>query len=76
MNRLFVGRAVRRRGDRRLQQSRCSRAGPLPAAPSVTAAPASTDIPTSEDYEQLTVDQINPGNMEQSLVQLEKDIGK
>jgi hypothetical protein len=44
---------------------------PPPAAP---AAPASTGIPTSEDFEQQALDEINPQNMEQELEKLEKDI--
>jgi hypothetical protein len=58
----------------------CGKSGgtsPAPsAAASTSAAPSSADIPTSEDYEQVALDQINPENMEQSLVQLERDIGK
>jgi hypothetical protein len=58
---------------------------PLDAAPAgsasaaVTAAPTATPqagIPTSEDFEQPALDEINPQNMEQELEKLEKDIGK
>jgi hypothetical protein len=47
------------------------------AAPSASVAPpppASTGIPTSEDFEQQALDEINPQNMEQELEKLEKDI--
>jgi hypothetical protein len=43
------------------------------AAPSAPP-PASTGIPTSEDFEQQALDEINPQNMEQELEKLEKDI--
>ncbi len=45
-----------------------------PAAPAAAAPPASTGIPTSEDFEQQAQDEINPQNMEQELEKLEKDI--
>jgi hypothetical protein len=48
-------------------------AAPVAVAPSAPAAP---DLPTSEDYEQQAIDQINPQSMEAELDQLEKDIGK
>jgi hypothetical protein len=41
-----------------------------PAAP----PPASTGVPTTEDFEQQALDEINPQNMEQELEKLEKDI--
>jgi len=48
------------------------------AAPSASEAPAapppSTGIPTSEDFEQQALDEINPQNMEQELEKLEKEI--
>ncbi len=48
-----------------------------PAQPaSAPAAATPSDIPTSEDFEQQALDEINPQNMEQELDKLEKDIGK
>jgi hypothetical protein len=48
------------------------------AEPSASAAPApapaSTGVPTSVDFEQQALDEINPQNMEQELEKLEKDI--
>jgi PBP1b-binding outer membrane lipoprotein LpoB len=46
------------------------------AAPTTTAAAADpTDIPTSEDFEQEALDQINAQNLDTELDKLEKDIG-
>jgi hypothetical protein len=55
-------------------------AAPTPPPAATTAAPAATapaavGLPTSEDYEQQAIDQINPQNMDSELDKLEKDIG-
>jgi hypothetical protein len=70
--------------------SAAATAAPAAAAPAATtavataaaAAPATTstvpagDVPTSEDYEQTALNEINPQNMEAELDKLEKDIAK
>jgi PBP1b-binding outer membrane lipoprotein LpoB len=47
------------------------------AVPATTAAAAAdpTDIPTSEDFEQEALDQINAQNLDTELDKLERDIG-
>jgi len=51
-------------------------AAPAAAAPLQPVSAAAGDVPTSEDFEQTALDQINPQNMEQELDKLEKDISQ
>ena len=71
---LLFSTALSVAGCKKASESTAPSATASASAAPATPAAASTGIPTTEDFEQQALDEINPQNMEQELDKLEKDI--